>query len=264
MRLMLKKKVLMSSLLMFYSVLGVAAEFETEMSEFPDVTLEMQEIDNDFFRVGQFVQASRLADVIPGTSGRRVTEILGTPEAVSREGVEQFWHYNINLPLAGGEHQLVCQYRVGITQSLLVDDTEWRREQCRLLYAQFMDNHIVYMLPADILFEFDSTELDAEGRRTISDIGGMIMDRSGPSTIHVVGYTDHLGSREYNQNLSEERASTVKSQLVVSGVPDSWVSTEGNGQDNPVVLCPGEAVTPTLISCLAPNRRVRVEVADQQ
>lgn len=259
-----KQRALVTSLLMFSSVFSTAAELETEMSEFPDVILEIQEIDNNFFRIGQFVQASRLADVIPGTSGRRVTEILGTPENVSREGAQQYWHYNINLPLAGGEHQLVCQYRVGITESLLVDGTEWRREQCRLLYEEFMDNHIVYMLPADILFEFDSDELDSEGRSAIDDIGSMIMDRNGSSMIHVIGYTDHLGSREYNQSLSERRASTVKSQLVISGVPDAWVTTEGNGQDNPVVLCPGEAVTPTLISCLAPNRRVRVEVADQE
>lgn len=236
---------------------------ENEMSDFPDVALEMQEIDDDYFRIGQFVQASRLADVVPGTSGRRVTEVLGTPIAVSRENAGQFWHYNINLPLAGGDHQLVCQYRVGITQSLLVSETEWRREQCRLLYDEFMANHIVYLLPADILFKFDSAELDDEGREAVSEIGDMIMDRSGPSTIHVVGYTDHLGAREYNQRLSERRADTVKSQLVVTGVPDSWVTTEGNGPNDPVVLCPGDTATPTLISCLAPNRRVRVEVAEQ-
>jgi len=257
------KRILAAGVLACFPTALLSAEFDTEITEFPDVALEMQEIDNDFFRIGQFVQASRLADVVPGTSGRRVTEVLGTPEAVSRESAGQYWHYNINLPLAGGDHQLVCQYRVGITQSLLVSETEWRREQCRLLYEEFMANHIVYMLPADILFEFDSADLDAEGISAINDIGEMIMDRSGPSTIHVIGYTDHLGSREYNQGLSERRAGTVKSQLVVSGVPDSWVTTEGNGQDNPVVLCPGEAVTPTLISCLAPNRRVRVEVADQ-
>ena len=77
----------------------------------------------------------------------------------------------------------------------------------------------------------------------------------------VTGHTDRIGTQQYNQKLSERRADAVRDYLVSKGVPRDRIETLGMGKTQPV---PGVVCTQTnmkaLIACLAPNRRVEVEV----
>jgi hypothetical protein len=52
--------------------------------------------------------------------------------------------------------------------------------------------------------------------------------------VQVEGYTDNIGSEEYNQKLSEERAGTVREYLVGASVPDGNVAAAGYGKSNPI------------------------------
>src|SRR5437016_2609031 len=73
-----------------------------------------------------------------------------------------------------------------------------------------------------------------------------------------------IGSQAYNQKLSERRANAVRDYLVSKGVARDKIETLGMGKTQPVpgVVCnqayPKERKA--LIECLAPNRRVEVEV----
>ena len=82
--------------------------------------------------------------------------------------------------------------------------------------------------------------------------------------ITVTGYTDRIGSHEYNLKLSARRAETVKSYLVeIAGIPADKVTAQGADGSDPVTKpdeCPGQKRTPQLIACLQPDRRVDVEV----
>jgi len=77
----------------------------------------------------------------------------------------------------------------------------------------------------------------------------------------VTGHTDRIGSQAYNQKLSERRADAVRNYLVSKGVPRDKIETLGMGKTQPVpgVVCNMKAMK-ELIACLAPNRRVEVEV----
>ena len=77
----------------------------------------------------------------------------------------------------------------------------------------------------------------------------------------VTGHTDPIGSQAYNQKLSERRADAVRDYLVSKGVPKDKIETLGMGKTQPVpgVVCNMKAMK-ELIACLAPNRRVEVEV----
>jgi len=115
---------------------------------------------------------------------------------------------------------------------------------------------------ADALFDFDQAVLRPEGRAAldsfISDIKGVT-----PSTITAVGHADRLGSDNYNQTLSEERAAAVKAYLVSQGIDANSVQTAGKGEMQPVTKtddCKG-GKSGNLISCLQPDRRVEVEVS---
>lgn len=78
--------------------------------------------------------------------------------------------------------------------------------------------------------------------------------------VHVDAHTDRLGSHQYNQRLSERRANAVAAYLVSKGVDKSKIETLGSGKINPVKSCPDTKDRKALNACLAPNRRVIVEV----
>jgi OOP family OmpA-OmpF porin len=77
----------------------------------------------------------------------------------------------------------------------------------------------------------------------------------------VTGHTDRIGTQRYNQRLSERRADAVRDYLVSRGVPRDKIETLGMGKTQPVpgVVCNQKALK-ALIACLAPNRRVEIEV----
>lgn len=52
--------------------------------------------------------------------------------------------------------------------------------------------------------------------------------------LDLVGYTDNVGSDEYNQKLSERRANAVKDYLVKKGIAETLITAVGKGETNPI------------------------------
>jgi outer membrane protein OmpA-like peptidoglycan-associated protein len=52
--------------------------------------------------------------------------------------------------------------------------------------------------------------------------------------VQVEGYTDSVGSDEYNQKLSENRANAVRDFLVTQGVQPTNITAAGYGKTKPV------------------------------
>ncbi len=116
---------------------------------------------------------------------------------------------------------------------------------------------------ADALFDFDKAVLKSKGKQSLDNLmarlGGVKYD-----VIVAVGYTDRIGSEDYNKRLSVRRANAVKKYLVAKGVDASNVFVDGKGEANPITgtTCIGKGKsTKKLISCLQPDRRVEIEIA---
>jgi outer membrane protein OmpA-like peptidoglycan-associated protein len=111
-------------------------------------------------------------------------------------------------------------------------------------------------------FDYDSAELTPELRERLDNeilpkVVGM------PNVRFIVsGHSDRLGTIDYNRELSEKRAEAVRGYLMQRGVDAEKIEVFGYGQTLPVKSCPQEKGT-TLIQCLAPNRRVVVEIQAQ-
>jgi OOP family OmpA-OmpF porin len=111
------------------------------------------------------------------------------------------------------------------------------------------------------LFEFNKTVLTAEARAKLDkEVVSRAKDFANISLVHVDGHADRLGTPQYNQKLSEKRADAVRAYLVSKGFDAGKIETLGSGKTLPVKSCPDQKDRKSLIECLAPNRRVVVEL----
>jgi OOP family OmpA-OmpF porin len=117
-------------------------------------------------------------------------------------------------------------------------------------------------LASKALFDFDKSVLKPEGKAALdTEIIAKLPLVQKLELVLVTGHTDRIGTQQYNQKLSERRAKAVADYLVSKGVPKDKIETLGMGKTQPVpgVVCNQKALK-ELIVCLAPNRRVEVEV----
>jgi OOP family OmpA-OmpF porin len=116
---------------------------------------------------------------------------------------------------------------------------------------------------ADTLFDFDKAILKPAGKEKLDDLAAKI-EGMNVEVVVATGYTDRIGSDKYNDRLSLRRAQAVKAYLVSKGVPAQKVYTEGKGKRDPVTTGCNQKNRKQLIACLAPDRRVEVEVVGTQ
>jgi OOP family OmpA-OmpF porin len=109
------------------------------------------------------------------------------------------------------------------------------------------------------LFDFDRASLTPRARAELDDIIARAKDFESVSRVHIEGHADPLGSVKYNQALSERRAAAVQAYLVSKGFDASKIEAVGSGETQPVKSC-AEKDRKALVACLAPNRRVVVEL----
>ena len=103
-------------------------------------------------------------------------------------------------------------------------------------------------------FDFDSAELNQKNRELLSRIAGILLVSKGYG-LSVFGYTDDVGTVEYNKELSMRRAKAVQDYLVQSGIDSAIVNVKGFGKSSPLV--PGTTAT-----ARAKNRRVEIALTD--
>jgi outer membrane protein OmpA-like peptidoglycan-associated protein len=86
---------------------------------------------------------------------------------------------------------------------------------------------------SDVLFDFNKSTLRPAAREKLAKISGIILSHPG-LTLEVDGYTDSIGTEEYNLKLSDQRAGGVRSYLIGEGITPDNISAKGFGKDNPV------------------------------
>ena len=87
---------------------------------------------------------------------------------------------------------------------------------------------------SDVLFDFNKYTLKPGAREKMAKVSGILLAYPGLK-IQVEGHTDSVGSDDYNQRLSEQRAESVRDYLVAQGVPAASVTSVGFGKTRPVV-----------------------------
>src|SRR5229473_1054560 len=86
---------------------------------------------------------------------------------------------------------------------------------------------------SDVLFDTGSYTLKPGAREKLAKISGIVLAHPGLN-LQIEGHTDSVGSDEFNQQLSERRADSVRDFLAQQGVPGSAISARGFGKTQPV------------------------------
>jgi outer membrane protein OmpA-like peptidoglycan-associated protein len=103
-----------------------------------------------------------------------------------------------------------------------------------------------------INFDFDSATIKPEFEGVL-DAGVDVLKENPGASVEVVGYTDSVGTDEYNLGLSERRANAVKDYFVSKGIDASRLTATGRGEANPVA-------DNATADGRAQNRRVELDV----
>jgi len=232
-------------------------------------------IDNDaWLKEGTFPNLDNLRAVAPGVTKDQLYDLLGRPHFSEGMAGPREWDYIFHFRKAGGG-VTTCQYKA-------IFDKDYKAQTFHWLPAGCGDVLAVRALPAaerpaaaspaaprrttlgaDGLFRFDGSslaDLMPEGRRKLDALAA---DIKATDAVKVIGHTDRLGSQAYNHALSLARANTVRSYLAQAGVPAQRIQVEGRGESEPKVQC-AQARRADLIVCLAPNRRVEIEVSGER
>jgi outer membrane protein OmpA-like peptidoglycan-associated protein len=86
---------------------------------------------------------------------------------------------------------------------------------------------------SDVLFDSNRYTLKPEAREKLAKVSGILLAYPNLK-VQVEGYTDNIGSDEYNQRLSEQRADRVREYLVSESVADANVTAKGYGKSDAV------------------------------
>lgn len=99
---------------------------------FDSVSPALTKLNENFVRPGKPVAIGLVRKVELGATQDQVSALLGQPVRITNRGGRQTWDYNLQFKTAD-DGDIVCQYKVLFGSAQQVDETVWRRPQCREL-----------------------------------------------------------------------------------------------------------------------------------
>lgn len=108
---------------------------------------------------------------------------------------------------------------------------------------------------SDVLFDFDSSKLNSGANKVVNELASFL-NNYPERTVQIEGFTDSIGSAEYNKNLSQRRADALKQALIKAGISSQRIETIGYGEEFPVATNMNEAGRQQ-------NRRVEVIISNE-
>lgn len=244
------------------SISDVNSQGKTDHPVFPEI---YHAVRNE----GSFVNLDNLKKMRSGLTKAEVYELIGTPHF--NEGVLRVkeWDYIFHFTKSDNS-VLTCQYKVLFDSDMKAQSFFFYPDNClstlkapMVKVTPISTEKVMHKdLSAESLFAFGSSVLSTSG---VSQINNLVVDLKSQDLDgkHVVvsGYADRIGSQKKNMQISLARAESVKKIMAEQGIPASIIETYGMGDSAPIAVCPGNA-SPAVIECLAPNRRMTVDIVN--
>jgi outer membrane protein OmpA-like peptidoglycan-associated protein len=141
------------------------------------------------------------------------------------------------LPALAGAQAQLAPGKVSVLQTkildlvLRVDDMGGKVQE---LDVKETATEVRIDLAADVLFDFDKSEILPKAQQTLEQAAQLIREKA-KGTVRIEGYTDAKGSDPYNQKLSDQRATSVKTWFInQEKLRNVSFETQGFGAKNPI------------------------------
>jgi outer membrane protein OmpA-like peptidoglycan-associated protein len=106
------------------------------------------------------------------------------------------------------------------------------QRQIATLQARQTDRGLVVTL-GDVLFASGRADLKDGADRNLNKLVSFL-NKYPDRSVRIEGYTDSVGTEDFNLGLSQRRADSVKSYLVNQGIGSERLTTAGKGEADPV------------------------------
>ena len=111
-------------------------------------------------------------------------------------------------------------------------ELEDERAANQLESERLRDDTLKLTVDSEVSFDFDRSEIKPAFKPSLDKLAA-VLGKYDRTIVHVVGHTDSVGRDDYNQQLSERRASSVANYLASRGVPQGRLRSEGRGEREP-------------------------------
>ncbi|HXN31991.1 MAG TPA: OmpA family protein [Polyangiaceae bacterium] len=94
------------------------------------------------------------------------------------------------------------------------------------------DRGMVITLQGEVLYATGKSDLKPGAMAKLDQIADALRGKEQPMVVY--GFTDNVGTRDFNMDLSQRRANSVRDYLVQKGIPRDLITAEGKGPDSPI------------------------------
>jgi outer membrane protein OmpA-like peptidoglycan-associated protein len=113
-------------------------------------------------------------------------------------------------------------------------------------------DNIILNMPGNVTFQTASADLNPSFLNVLNSVA-LVGKEFDKTLMSVEGHTDNVGKDDYNQKLSEQRASSVATYLSSQGIPPNRLMAIGYGETQPIAGNDSEAGR-------SQNRRVEIHL----
>lgn len=205
------------------------------------------------------VNLENIRKIETGMSKDEIRKLIGTPHFAAGLAYVVEWDYLFNLKEKAGDSDLICQYKVVFDfDTYEAASLFWKDQVCED-FINSKDKKRSFKSSKNFLFDFASADLKQDGKKEIANLVSKF-GKDQIKEILIIGHADLIGSEKSNLSLSQKRAISAKNEFVKNGISKSKIETLGVGERKPVKECDLKLPKNKLIKCLAPNRRVDVDI----